>query len=375
VLSTKAELSSLLAALYDAAGDASLWSAFLGELGRATRSNQSAILLHDLSHGEHGISLHWGIDASAVRSYQVYFGARDFWMQKAAPLAHTGWLATSDEVCSFEELGRSEFYNDYLRPNGFGPHAMWEVIENSQSRIINVGLYRDVRRPFGRKNLELLRFLAPHIDRAFRLHLQLSELRSRADNLQYAIDRVAIGIILLGNDSRIIHTNEKAAKLLAGNDGLKVVQGCLHAESGGEANELETLITQAQSTSMGTGFSPGGAIKISRRVGPALQVVITPVRNMAFDSATPVYAIAFITDPSQKIRPPADILHVLFRLTPAESRVALLLCDGHALPKIADLIGVSANTLKTQLASVYRKTGTSRQSQLVRLLAQLASTH
>jgi DNA-binding CsgD family transcriptional regulator len=65
-------------------------------------------------------------------------------------------------------------------------------------------------------------------------------------------------------------------------------------------------------------------------------------------------------------------LRTLFRLTPAECRVALLLGEGHAPPAIAELIGVSTNTLKTQLASIYRKTGTSRQGQLVRMLSQLA---
>ena len=59
----------------------------------------------------------------------------------------------------------------------------------------------------------------------------------------------------------------------------------------------------------------------------------------------------------------------LFRLTSAESRVALLLGDGKSLSEIAQLLGVSRNTLKTQVAGIYSKTGTSRQSQLVRLLA------
>jgi DNA-binding CsgD family transcriptional regulator len=84
-----------------------------------------------------------------------------------------------------------------------------------------------------------------------------------------------------------------------------------------------------------------------------------------------VHAVIFVSDPSQKVRPPDVILRVLFGLTPAESRLALLLCDGHTPRQIADLIGVSTNTLKTQLTSIYRKTGTSRQSQLVRLLGSV----
>lgn len=373
VLPTKAELSKLLASLYDAAGNSSLWSAFLQALGEATQSNQSAILLHDLNRRDHGISLQWGVEESAARSYGQYFGAHDLWMQKAAPHVYEGWLATSEEICPFAELSSSEFYNDYLKTNRIGPNAMWGVLENSPSRIVNVGFYRDLRRPYGNKDVELLRFLAPHIIRAFRLHLQFSELKARADNLQHAIDRVATGIILLGDQGRIIHTNQRAAQLVAENDGLKIVHGRLQAGRPSENDELERLVSQAQATSKGSGLGPGGAIKISRRQGRALHVLISPVRNIALDSATPVHAVVFVSDPSQQVRPPVVILQALFGLTPAESRLALLLCDGHTPPQIADLIGVSANTLKTQLASIYRKTGTSRQSQLVRLLGNLTA--
>jgi DNA-binding CsgD family transcriptional regulator len=77
---------------------------------------------------------------------------------------------------------------------------------------------------------------------------------------------------------------------------------------------------------------------------------------MTLDTGSPVHAIAFVIDPSQHVRPATDVLRTLFGLTPAECRVALLLSEGYAPPAIVDLIGISANTLKTQLASIYGKT-------------------
>ena len=65
-------------------------------------------------------------------------------------------------------------------------------------------------------------------------------------------------------------------------------------------------------------------------------------------------------------------LSSLFGLTPAESRVALLLTDGHSTREIAEMIGVKSSTLKSQLSSIYRKTNTSRQSDLMRLMMQFA---
>jgi DNA-binding CsgD family transcriptional regulator len=76
----------------------------------------------------------------------------------------------------------------------------------------------------------------------------------------------------------------------------------------------------------------------------------------------------FVSDPEQRVRPTLDTLRALFGFTTAEYRLAMLLVDGHGPTAIAKMVGVSRNTVKSQLASIYRKTGTSRQAQLVRLL-------
>ena len=54
-----------------------------------------------------------------------------------------------------------------------------------------------------------------------------------------------------------------------------------------------------------------------------------------------------------------------FALTPAEWRVASALYKGESLQGLAALHKMSVNTLRVQLASVYAKTGTHRQTELV----------
>jgi len=85
----------------------------------------------------------------------------------------------------------------------------------------------------------------------------------------------------------------------------------------------------------------------------------------------PVAAIVFIIDPTQRSRPAKEILIALFGLTPAECRVAMLLADGKSATEIASTLGVTRNTLKSHVAKIYAKTGTSRQSQVARLLLKL----
>ena len=62
-----------------------------------------------------------------------------------------------------------------------------------------------------------------------------------------------------------------------------------------------------------------------------------------------------------------DLLMERFRLTPAEARVALHLIDGGDIASCAEAAGVSPGTVRTQLKSIFAKTGVNRQAALVRL--------
>jgi DNA-binding CsgD family transcriptional regulator len=60
----------------------------------------------------------------------------------------------------------------------------------------------------------------------------------------------------------------------------------------------------------------------------------------------------------------------LFGLSAAESRLAIALLEGKALPEIAAAAGVKITTLRTQMQSIYRKVGVERQSELLLTLSQ-----
>jgi DNA-binding CsgD family transcriptional regulator len=69
--------------------------------------------------------------------------------------------------------------------------------------------------------------------------------------------------------------------------------------------------------------------------------------------------------------PPAQLLEALFDLTPAEARVARAIGEAQPPEDVAGALGVSVETVRKQLRAVFAKTGTSRQAELVRLLAGL----
>ena len=71
------------------------------------------------------------------------------------------------------------------------------------------------------------------------------------------------------------------------------------------------------------------------------------------------YSTRRVSEASQRSR---------FCLTPAEVKIALGIADGKTLATVAEERGVSVSTVRTQLKSVFVKTGTHRQAELVALL-------
>jgi DNA-binding CsgD family transcriptional regulator len=68
--------------------------------------------------------------------------------------------------------------------------------------------------------------------------------------------------------------------------------------------------------------------------------------------------------------PSADLIQGLFDLTPAEARVACGIAAGKTVDALAATFAVSAGTIRVQLRSVFEKTATARQAELVQLLAE-----
>ena len=81
--------------------------------------------------------------------------------------------------------------------------------------------------------------------------------------------------------------------------------------------------------------------------------------------------ILIVSDPGSPITVQHEILESIYGLTPALADVANGLLKGYSLEYIARLRHVSIGTVRQQLKSILSKTGTVRQSDLVRQLLSL----
>lgn len=80
-----------------------------------------------------------------------------------------------------------------------------------------------------------------------------------------------------------------------------------------------------------------------------------------------------VCEPDQKSALDPMLVASIFDLTPAEARIGVELMDGPGIAAIAARLRVSNATVKSHLKSIFLKTGTHRQAELVRLLLQSTS--
>jgi DNA-binding CsgD family transcriptional regulator len=242
-------------------------------------------------------------------------------------------------------------------------------VKSNNTPLVSLSLYRDKSRvEFAPGDLDILRFLIPHLQRSCDLHLHFAELQSQAAGLGAALDLLPTGAVLLGPKGEVVLMNRSASALIAERDGLLGSREGLRAERPAESALLEDTIRHAASALRGKSLSAGGTVMVSRRTLPPLKVQISPICNSGIVASGPITAVAFITDSTQTVRPTQEPLSALYGLTPAECRVAMLLLDGQPPKGIAGTIGVTIDTVRSQIRSIFGKTGVNRQSDLIRLL-------
>jgi DNA-binding CsgD family transcriptional regulator/PAS domain-containing protein len=323
--------------------------------------------MHNFGNETHTIAAHWQLDAHFLRLYQEYYGPLDVWTEGLRPKP-AGWTGTSPELCRPEVLRKTEVYNDLMVPMDI-EHGMFGVFQKDGERLSNISLYRSAASgEFQVSDLDILHFLIPHMQRAFKLHFEFSDLKARAERSETALDLLSTALIFLDDKGDILLMNRRAGDLLRRKDGLRLEHGKLIANLSSESAALVSTIAKAAQTGNGKGFRAGGTTLITREKRRPLSVTVAPLPSTTIALEKRPAAVLFISDPDQSSEVPVDLLQRSYGLTAAEARLAVLLAEGRGLNEAAELSGVTHNTAKTQLKNVFAKTQVQRQGELIRLL-------
>jgi DNA-binding CsgD family transcriptional regulator len=373
------DIVRLIGRAYDAVLDPTRWAEVLRDLTASFDTAAGGIHVRTFGRGAARLGCSWfassGLDPAYEKAYGEHYFAEDPWAACVPDRLEPGVFSRGDELVARRTLARTGFYNDLCVPFGYGDWVGGIALYEPEQCWIAIGMLAPRGRPaFDDEDLAALQLLMPHLNRAFLVSRRVLELEGEQKIAADGLDRATFGVIVLDGAGRVIRTNRVAERILRRGDGLTVKAGVPATTDPSIRGELRGAIRRVLDGTL-DGLT-GPTLRRAPRRPPArpLALVVAPVqRDEASPFAPRAQCVVYVADPDTRAEPPEDLLRRLFALTPAESRLALLVGQGLTPKEAADELGIRWNTARFQLRQVFAKTATDRQATLVQLLAALGA--
>lgn len=357
-----ASFLALAELLYEAALQRIGWEQALERIAGATGASGAVLL---------------GVQAQSARiAFEVAY------RMEPGEFASRGLRMASGDPSGFNDV---LFAYDRLRPGDTAPEpeeiAQWLRERGGHTCYIGARMFVAPGEPAilvldCSEGVELSSFqrfqrLAPHIERALQISHRLAALDLHSGAIGDTIELLPFGVFLIDSEQKVCFANRTAHETLAMQDGLELRDERLHALEPLADSKLTDLIRQACTPQEAEDDPPGGGLLLERPSGKRpYSILVSPLdtdEQLVFGSGSPA-VVVFVTDPERRERVPDDLLRGIYGLTPAEARLACLLAAGLTLDEAARELGTARGTVRVHLERVFRKTGTNRQPDLIRLL-------
>ncbi len=308
-------------------------------------------------------------DERYMQQYTDYYVNKCPWRPELA-LKAKGLLYTTffDFSCKQKEFRKTEFYNDWAKPQDIEHGICGTVLQDPKKTVqLLVQRNRDAGH-FTHLETNAVNRLVPHIQNAIRLTEKADIIQAAQKGAAELADRYSLPFALIDEQMKVCFITPIMERKVTKSLGLTLASGRLAANDANENARLNRLLRESILTASSSGNSAGGVVSINadRSVGLRMQVMPFPVEVDNLLTVTKgVFAVVFLTSSSLKFSLSREQLSMLYNLTERESQLATLLCEGLSLEQIAEHQGVKASTLRKQLKSIYAKTDTHRQGELI----------
>lgn len=179
------------------------------------------------------------------------------------------------------------------------------------------------------------------------------------------LDRMGCGGLVLATDGQVLAINAGARRILQETFSLEDTD--VDELHGSGREYVKQLLNRGRTRIQ---LDSENWILIERDYEPPLIMNAVPVPVLSEGGP---HTVLILIDLASHPKPNRAALEQIYRLTPAEARLAVHLGSGAALPEAAKALGITVATVRTQLRSIFDKTHTHRQAELVILIARLSA--
>jgi DNA-binding CsgD family transcriptional regulator/PAS domain-containing protein len=368
--SVKDIVDHLAAAIDGIALGSADWDIVPGVMGQAFPGTFSGVWNLNFAENRLNGQAWTDIDPDFARSYAAHFAYinpwTDYWIA-----ARSGHVALSEAVFPSRSFAHTEFYNDWLRPQPGSEAAAGLKLTGDSGELFQLVTHfsLDAAGRYDAAIAAVMTRMRPALQRQIDLARRLRDGVERAAAGAALVRRSRCAAFVVDRQARVIEANAEAEALFAAPTVVTTRHGrCRFANAEVQALLLDLIIRDAGSE---------GRIML-RNVDAVWQVIVAPI-----PVAPPMMAGDRLLPPRQHFlimidRPgvphvPGDLsaLGRMFGLTLAEIALCRRLILGDTLAEAAAALGLATETVRTRIKTIFAKTGTARQSQLLLLLSRL----
>ncbi len=374
-------LPHLLNLLYDSALDASRWPEFFTGVSSTFADASGVLYSVGGKEGADDLNFFFGGDPAFAQSYFDHYAALNpyslstlsFPLQKVVPATH---------VVGLDTVLKSAFYNEWMVPQGIPADHLGVLLGKDEFGGTCFGV--NPQEKSFRKNPEqyarMLSLLAPHLWRALRISRTLGLNSLSRDAFAGGLDGLGLPAFVLDANARILAVNALGEQVLSAG---QVLTSNRNGELKAAANPVNDKLTAAiKSAAAGAltaplplrlevGDPPCVRVGWIMSVGRNLDQAKGPLARLGEHWGSFGAAFLVLTESALDSDIPAELIEAVFGLSAAEARLVKALIDGRTLQEHAATSGVTINTVRSQLYSVFAKTGATRQSQLVAMVLRV----
>lgn len=352
------------ARLGEAALDPTLWPEIMQEICMAVGARGAALLQSDIRTPD--VPHTAGVEEMFSRYFAEGWHKHDIRAERGVPLLLRGDpVVTDQDLVSPDEMHAAGFYRDFLPSTEF----QWFAVIGFRAGPALWGLSIQRTRqegPFDAADKCLLGELSPRLTEVATLSTTVGRIAlSGAIRVLEAVHQPAIALNRLGF---VIDANAEAERIF--DDEIRIERRRLAVGDSRSRADLDTFLDRLRATSDWVALA-AEPILIRRVKKLPLLIRVVPIDGAARGPFLGARVLLILHDLEVRSTPkPNDILNI-FGLSGAEARLAARLATGISIETAAEELGIARETARNQLKSVFAKTGTHRQSELVALLARL----
>lgn len=339
------------------------WQDFLRKLDDSLPNGMSGLLYHDARQSFGAIDINSRLPDDWVADYARYYSKINPWMPYAA-VRKVGHGVVAEQMLVREKFVRTEFYNDSYRKLG-AESAVGITIDREDSRVFLLSTLTSSADPdANRQAADRLTRLTPHLRRAFR-HFQAGYREKVIAELGTTLfDEIGMGVVVVGFGARPRSVSAVAADVMERTRVLRVgVTGALQFADRDRDDLLHSMLDLDYA-------GPRVVTWLSGATRLSLVKVQKDRQATYFEGPTVVVILEH-----ENTFPGLDeaSLQAEFSITNTELRILKAIYAGRSVREIADGEHRSQETIRAHLKSLYKKTDTSRQADLVRLAMRWAA--